>query len=204
MVEASRNRLFAVALFLVFALPIAMAWWLNLSPGAGISSLHVTGNGSKVVTRAPYVAQGGLTNLRDRFPTSAYFRNDWTLLVVNDDHECYLPCTAALLMTRQVHWALGRRLSRVRRALVRTGPIDTRGTRRLLQHADAYGQVLALRATSAWRDQLESVLAPGDSLDNSVFLVDPNGRLVLYYNVDNDPQGLLKDVKRLLRLSKIG
>ena len=39
---------------------------------------------------------------------------------------------------------------------------------------------------------------------DSVWLVDPLGNMILRYPPGYEPRGLLKDIKRLLKLSKIG
>jgi cytochrome oxidase Cu insertion factor (SCO1/SenC/PrrC family) len=37
-----------------------------------------------------------------------------------------------------------------------------------------------------------------------IFLVDPQGYLIMWYPRDANPSGLIKDLERLLRISKIG
>ena len=37
-----------------------------------------------------------------------------------------------------------------------------------------------------------------------LFLVDPQGYLIMWYPQDADPSGLIKDLERLLKISKIG
>lgn len=39
---------------------------------------------------------------------------------------------------------------------------------------------------------------------NVIWLADPNGNLVLQYSLDQTPKDLLKDLKRLLKVSRIG
>ena len=45
---------------------------------------------------------------------------------------------------------------------------------------------------------------PTDLRDGGYFLVDPLGNLVLYFPPDIDPSDMVDDIKRLLRLSRIG
>jgi cytochrome oxidase Cu insertion factor (SCO1/SenC/PrrC family) len=37
-----------------------------------------------------------------------------------------------------------------------------------------------------------------------VYIIDPLGNLMMYYPPDADPSGMLKDLKKLLKYSKIG
>ena len=40
--------------------------------------------------------------------------------------------------------------------------------------------------------------------NHNLFLVDPNGNVILGYNENFEGKKLLKDIKKLLKLSKIG
>jgi hypothetical protein len=40
--------------------------------------------------------------------------------------------------------------------------------------------------------------------EDRIYLVDPLGNLMMFYEPDSKPRGLLEDMKRLLRLSQIG
>jgi hypothetical protein len=54
---------------------------------------------------------------------------------------------------------------------------------------------------------LRSVLdnkKPDTLAGGGYFLVDPHGNLVLYFRPDIDPQDMVDDIKRLLKLSRIG
>lgn len=52
-----------------------------------------------------------------------------------------------------------------------------------------------------WRHAINSSQQPPTTY---VWLADPLGNLVLRYSINQPPQDLLKDLKRLLRVSKIG
>ena len=39
---------------------------------------------------------------------------------------------------------------------------------------------------------------------NHLYIVDPLGNIFMYYNKDFDAKGLKKDIKKLLRISRIG
>jgi hypothetical protein len=46
-------------------------------------------------------------------------------------------------------------------------------------------------------------LLPAVNADR-IYLVDPLGNLMMFYESDSKPKGMLEDMKRLLRLSQIG
>jgi hypothetical protein len=45
---------------------------------------------------------------------------------------------------------------------------------------------------------------PADLPANGYYLIDPLGNLVMYFRADLDPSEMVDDVKRLLKLSRIG
>ena len=45
---------------------------------------------------------------------------------------------------------------------------------------------------------------PADERAHTLFVVDPLGNLMMSYDARQNPQGLLEDLKKLLRLSHIG
>ena len=198
------GRLLALGLVAVFAGPIGVAWWLNLHPPTSYSEIEITGKGSRIIRGAPILSEDGLTPLEGEPPASGYFQGKWTLLMVNETLACTLTCTDALLMTRQVRHALGREMGRLHRVLVQTQALDERSRRRMRAYVQSAGGVIAAMAPPAWSGHLVKVLHDGDRLGGSVFVLDPLGQLVLYYRVEDEPKGLMKDMKRLLRLSKIG
>ena len=200
----SKGRLLVLGLVAIFVLPIAIAWWLNINPPSAYTDIEVTGKGSKLVPGAPSISEGGLTPLDGMRPPTGYFQGTWTLLMVTESAACELSCTDALHMTRQIHHALGREIDRLHRVLAQTKALDDRGRQRLLAHTRSANVVLAALATPAWRDRLAAVLGEKDTLASSVFVIDPLGRVVLYYDMGQAPRGLLQDLKRLLRWSKIG
>ena len=45
---------------------------------------------------------------------------------------------------------------------------------------------------------------PAELPDGGYYLVDPLGNLVMYFRPDMDPSEMVDDIKRLLKLSRIG
>lgn len=56
------------------------------------------------------------------------------------------------------------------------------------------------------RDRLQwhRVLSEKEGFSDTLILADPLGNLVTGYRLDQQPQAILKDLKRLLRVSKVG
>ncbi|WP_372737345.1 hypothetical protein [Neptunomonas sp.] len=98
----------------------------------------------------------------------------WQLLLTSKA-PCIERCAYWQKQLPQINQALGKDRDRVIWALVANNPQD-----------DQPGS-----------DQLSH-------LENSIWLADPNGNLVLQYSLDQTPKDLLKDLKRLLKVSRIG
>ncbi len=47
-------------------------------------------------------------------------------------------------------------------------------------------------------------VADRSAVEDGIYIIDPNGNLVLYYPLDVDPKPLLEDLKKLLKVSQIG
>jgi cytochrome oxidase Cu insertion factor (SCO1/SenC/PrrC family) len=120
-------------------------------------------------------------------------RGRW-VLVAMDAGTCDAPCLAKLVEMRQVRLALGRNASRVARVFVVE---DGRSPE--AKEMDAFpGMEVALAPAGA-------ALAPRAAGDRvHVYLVDPNGNVMMRWRAGDDPKGMLKDLERLLRASQIG
>lgn len=54
------------------------------------------------------------------------------------------------------------------------------------------------------RDRIQWRQTPAGVQQSGLLLVDPQGYMVTRYSLDLQPQGVLKDLKRLLKISKVG
>lgn len=127
---------------------------------------------------------------------AGFFRGHWTLLLWGGAN-CGLDCEAGLFKMRQARLALGRHRTRVRTAyLLAPGePFEIHPPQLLRRHprlavARLDGEARVVRALSA--------LAPG------VYIVDPNGNLMMNYAANATARGITRDLKHLLRTSRIG
>jgi hypothetical protein len=97
---------------------------------------------------------------------------------------------------RQARFALGEDMQRIQRLMV--SPVDAaKGLQKKLEGLDE--ALLIVSADAAWMERFKT---GGGAAE--LFLVDPQGYLIIWYPQDADPSGLIKDLERLLRISKIG
>ncbi|MDX1434408.1 MAG: hypothetical protein R3286_18340 [Gammaproteobacteria bacterium] len=191
MTPTKRGRLVLVAVFALFFVPVLGAWLLNVlaphwQPFGRVNEGTLVEPPLRLATTALRGADGA--------PLAAdVFAGHWTLVHLQGS-SCDEPCREALERTRQTRLALGDDIARVRRLLV--------------QRPDA-----APASPGAADTDLHIAIAPagwpaGVAMDahggSALLLVDPQGYLVLHYPPDVTRRALYADLKRLLRVSKIG
>lgn len=123
----------------------------------------------------------------------------WTLVYV-DGGACEDACREALYRSRQVRTALGRDMNRVRRVYLYDGVPPAAGFLDS-EHPDLLVADARAPAADAWLAAVPGEV-PADG--HSIFLVDPHRNLVMRFPLAMEPKGMLKDLKKLLRVSRIG
>lgn len=132
----------------------------------------------------------------------------WVLLVTGSK-ECSEACQQALYTVRQVNIALGKEAERVTRVLASSDDINSLSKAIAQQYpllALASVDAETLQRFSAGRD----MNAEGDDKNGisanswNIWVVDPLGNVILRYEADRHGKAILKDMKRLLKLSNIG
>jgi cytochrome oxidase Cu insertion factor (SCO1/SenC/PrrC family) len=123
------------------------------------------------------------------------FAGKWTYLVYSPN-GCDLQCEASLFKLRQTKKATGRETNRIQSALLTDAnkvafEILNRNQRTRV------GQLLKLELEEepGKQKQLE---------DGVIYLIDPIGNLMMKYDNSTTSRGMLKDIKKLLKISNIG
>lgn len=121
-------------------------------------------------------------------------KSKWVLLSVGSG-RCEAICLEQLYLMRQVRTAQGKHMDRVARVYV----IDDSAPAgdELMKHLE--GTAL-LRAEPETLKALPTI----DGLRSHVYLIDPLGNLVLRYPANPEAKGMIKDLARLLTVSKLG
>jgi hypothetical protein len=117
------------------------------------------------------------------------FRGKW-VLVTFDAAACDAHCERKLYIMRQVRRAQGKDMDRIERLWVLTDAGKPR--------ADV---LMASEGTRISRN--EHFDFPGNTADH-IYLVDPLGNLMMRFPRDPDPSRVIKDLQRLLKVSRFG
>ncbi len=191
--DRRRARTLLTITFLIFFLPVLGAWLLNVF-APDWRPFGTVNNGTLVQPARPVTA-AGLRHVDGTEIDPGYLSGRWTLVHVIDG-ACERSCIEALARSRQVQQALGDDMQRVQLLLVLAGPVSA-------PLADIPPGVTLAVASSDWLASFSFGDAPPGQ-GPGIFLVDPQGYLMMRYPRDVDRRGLLADLERLLKLSMIG
>jgi hypothetical protein len=122
-------------------------------------------------------------------------RGKWVLMQI-DRAECDSTCRKKLLYMRQSRLTQSKDMDRIERVwlVVDDGPIDPMVLR------EFEGTHLLRAPQSTLLSEFPSSADPRDH----IFLIDPLGNLMLRFPRDPDPDGMKRDLSRLLRVSRVG
>ena len=182
-------RLHLVLIAAVFFGPLLVAAWMYYG-GYFVETMGRSNHGALLEP---------ILNLGDELPESSlHEHNDgsWLLLYANKQ-ACADECRDALFTIRQGRKMLGKEMDRDRRVFLHgsTAP-DT-----VFLTAEHPGLITI---EDAGLDGLLENKRPAELPAGGYYLIDPLGNLVLYFRPDIEPSAMVDDIKRLLRLSRIG
>jgi hypothetical protein len=179
------GRRVVVLLAAIFALPLLAAFWLYY--GTGWRPAGHTNHGELIAPRS-------LLGLRTSGTPASAFSGKWSLVVIGNEGEA--GCRHTLWYARQTWLSMGKSAERIQRVLLAGAdparsqplPADDPGLIRIETGDDLKG----LPVFSAAHPE------------QTIFIVDPRGNLMMRYDSSQDPKGLRQDLQRLLDLSHIG
>lgn len=189
---AGRRKLLLVAAVFLAPLLAAVGWFFaapQLAPPPSVSGMLIDPARPLEPFEAP-VSGGGHYTLDD-------MRGHWTLVHLVGA-QCDAACRRRLHDVRQVYDALGEDRIRVARVALAAAGTETPGLASVLGEHPRL-TVLRTHGDGPLAGQLPAAAAAG-----SVFVVDPLGNLMLRYGPEAEPSGMLDDLEKLLKLSRIG
>lgn len=189
-------RIKLVLIFLLFAAPFILAWlafhfWTPSSFTNKGALLNPVIQLAEVPLRMEPAGAGQV-----KWAAQSALNGKWVLLHVGD-LPCDPACESRLVDMRQVHAALGKNQPRVQRAFaIRRGSVDQAFAARVPDLVWIGGPELNAALSKAIPDG-----APAGEL---ILIVDPLGNLMMRHGPGADLKGVVKDMERLLKASRIG
>ena len=118
-------------------------------------------------------------------------------LIYNIRSECSETCLNEIYLLRQINIALGKDMDRVKRIILLGEQNDEDFNNELIEKYP--NLIIVSNQPSSLKNIITSI-----KNNHNLFLVDPNGNVILGYDENFNGKKLLKDIKKLLKLSKIG
>lgn len=127
----------------------------------------------------------------------------WALIVVGEG-PCEDACQTALYHARQVNVALGKEAHRVIRYYLEMGEVIDPQMAQLVK-AEYPRLNLAHADKFSFKRYLDQRVDSTTAFEQSyIFVADPMGNVMLYYTPENSGKDILEDLKRMLKVSRIG
>lgn len=200
MANSGRGRGTLLLLAAIFFGPLVVAWlwFFGLDPQVN----STTNNG--VLVQPPIPVSFDENVELEGFADEDYLRRKWTMLYLGDS-RCDDSCRDDLFQMRQVRATLARRMERVQGLLLLTDNLapsadfaaylakDHEGLR--VEPANRVPRVMQAIADIQQRYEITK---------RAVIIIDPLGNLMMYFPEGTPPAKMQKDIKRLLKVSRVG
>jgi hypothetical protein len=190
-----RGRLTLVLIASAFIVPVLIAAWMQrlaMEEGVWGGTQHGT-----LIEPPLALRDFRLPTSQDQVFTLAELKGKWTMLyIAATPSECAGECLQAVYHMRQIRLALGKDMKRVQRMLLLT--TEAAGW---LEEIEKEYEGMHIAFDSGAADSLLQQLQP---VQPGIYLFDPLGNAMMIYVPATDPRDILKDMKKLLRNSKVG
>ncbi|MBL4679790.1 MAG: hypothetical protein JKY88_03580 [Pseudomonadales bacterium] len=187
-VEVKKNRKSLILMFSIGLVPVLVAYVVYVFFPQLLPT--TTTNQGELISPSISHEQIGLT----------IEGHQWSLVVPLADN-CNEGCEKLFYYARQVNVALGKETKRVKRIMVTTQSSDAaliRTLKKKYPDMDLF-EVDKSHATNVFSDVVDNFFS-----GEYIFLMDPNGNIMMYYTTENAGHSMLKDIKFLLKVSNIG
>jgi len=189
--------IFFIIVFL-FIIPMVLAYYLNHRPG---DWFRQTKNKGHLIQPALSLKDFGVTQPGGKIFQSANLQGHWNLLYVSGE-ECKTQCQRTMYNMRQLHIALGKNMSRVKR-LIATFEEQPALDKFLQKYTIDMSHLIVAKNQFAERTS-HTHLRKSASSNGEIFIIDPHGNIIMSYDSGVLPDDIYDDLTHLLKVSRIG
>ncbi len=198
-----RAKPLIIILCAVFALPPLLSWYLFNYTDLGQNATGGGQHGVLIVPPRP-LPDWPLINPASEpasDPVALGLHGKWTLLSLLEG-DCAQSCARSLYKMRQLRLATGKHARRVQRALLpANGDPNALSPTQLQEYP---GQLLLLPGAADITTWFALSDADNPFTPGRLYLIDPQGNLMMSYADATEPKGIIKDLTRLLKYSRGG
>lgn len=190
-----KGRAIFIAVFLLFFLPILGSWYLVFFT----DYKHDAGSGTQHGILVDPPRQLSDVVLQDPLSgETAKLHGKWTMFTLASA-DCDNNCKENMYRMRQIRLAMGIESHRVQRVSYFA---DINMLRNQIDILKDYPGHLLASSGNIDNEFLSVFVIDNMTYENAIFLIDPFGFLMMVYPESTDPSGIIKDLKKLLRISK--
>ena len=200
--QIKKNKRTMLLLFVMFAAPILLAVFIfNTDP----SGKYATKNRGNLITPAVELKNIELKFIDSKKPYKLVEQEHQWLMVFIGAGECDDNCKRQLVVMRQTRLAQGGEFTRVNRLYV----IQDKQSDKFMKEVKAFHPDMDI--VTGTKQQLKNVTTQFTLADevhvgksNRIYIVDPIGNLMMYYELNAEASDIAKDLTRLLKVSQMG
>lgn len=191
--KTEKSKLSGYLLIAVFVVPLLIAM-LMYAMRDYVPTVKSVSHGELIHPAQP-ITIFELQQRPSQLKTLDDIKGKWTYLIYSPN-SCTLECEASLFKLRQTKIATGRESNRIQSVLI-VGENKISSNILDRNKRTHVGKLLKfeLENQPGFQKQLQQGM---------VYLVDPNGNLMMQYDTTSTSRGMLKDIKKLLKISNIG
>lgn len=195
-------RLTLILMVLAFVVPVGMAIVLH-SIGDGYKTA-VTTNWGNLVTPVRPIANFSTITIDEKQFDSEMLNGKWTMFYI-DSAACNESCFNNLYTIRQSRLGMGGEKDRVQRVMLLLNDGKNQQLDKIANEHVGMSIIRLDKATMAEviKDFEFEGLADAKKAQR-IYFIDPLGNLMMHYESDISPRGVVKDLERLLKYSRIG
>ena len=195
-----RKQLFLLVAFFVAPIVLAIIMYNNMPAGGPTKTKNY---GDLVVPARPLTDVALQTEAGKDYKFSD-MNKTWVMIYIGKA-DCDKICADVLYKMRQSRLAQRGEHLRIKRLYISTaGKAKDSLTKVLKEHPGLEVVSGSAENINAVLNQFKLENKPNAKSANRLYLVDPFGNLMMSYESDFNPKGLIKDVELLLKISRIG
>jgi len=193
-VNARRGRWMVLLVLFICAAPVVASYltYYVFKPAGGS-----TNYGALITPQRPEPAGFVVKDEHGTAVSPSAFTGKWLLISVAPS-ACDTACATHLYFARQIRATQGAERDRIETVWLRTdaGPI---APQLRAAYPDTHAWIVDPQALAQWFPA-----DAGTQISDHIYVIDPNGNLMMRFPKDADPSKIKKDIAKLLRVSTIG
>jgi cytochrome oxidase Cu insertion factor (SCO1/SenC/PrrC family) len=196
---AKKSYLTLWIMIFLFALPNVAAFYYYLNRDN--IDFGKTTNYGTIISPARPVQDLQLKNIDNSSFKLSSMRGKWILLSIGST-SCQKNCQQNLYKIRQIKKAVGEDHKRINKVFFLTDQSSIESFKSLLNEYPDMEVIIP--STDHYQEFLSGFSVSDEKVEDGIYIIDPLGTYMMAYPKDADANKILKDVRRLLKVSKIG